>query len=104
VGGYGVISVASHLVGNQIRTMMDKFLCGKVAEAAAIHRGLLPLLNALFIVANPIPIKHALNFMGFPVGRPRLPLVEPDEKTRATIETTLKSYSTDLLPAYLKKA
>ncbi len=96
LGGYGVISVASHLVGNQIREMMEKFLSGKTGEAAQIHRELLPLINALFIVSNPIPIKHALNYIGFPVGKPRLPLTEADEKSRAMIEATLRNYRIDL--------
>jgi 4-hydroxy-tetrahydrodipicolinate synthase len=96
LGGYGVISVASHLVGNQIREMMDKFLGGKTEEAAQIHRNLLSLVNALFIVSNPIPVKHALNHIGFTVGKPRLPLTEPDDKSKAAIESALKGYRIDL--------
>jgi len=102
LGGYGVISVASHVVGTQIKEMMGKFLSGKAAEAAQIHRNLLPLIDALFVVANPIPVKYALNYIGFPVGKPRLPLVEPDEKSRAVIETALGAYSIDFPSAYLK--
>jgi 4-hydroxy-tetrahydrodipicolinate synthase len=96
LGGYGVVSVASHLVGVQIKDMMDKFLEGKTQEAASIHRYLLPLINSLFIVANPIPLKFALNYLGFPVGKPRLPLVEPDEKSAEIIRSTLKDYKIDL--------
>ncbi|MCK4698272.1 MAG: dihydrodipicolinate synthase family protein, partial [Dehalococcoidia bacterium] len=59
------------------------------------HR-LLPLINTLFVVSNPIPIKYALNHVGFRVGKPRLPLTEPDEKSAAVIEATLKNYSIDL--------
>jgi 4-hydroxy-tetrahydrodipicolinate synthase len=100
LGGYGAISVASHLVGAQIKEMFEKFLGGKVAEVAHIHRRLLPLVDALFVVSNPIPIKYALNVAGFPVGKPRLPLTEPDEKSAAQIEATLKNYRIDLpLPA-----
>jgi 4-hydroxy-tetrahydrodipicolinate synthase len=50
----------------------------------------------LFIVSNPVPVKYALNHIGFYVGKPRLPLVEPDEKTAATIIDTLKKYQIDL--------
>jgi 4-hydroxy-tetrahydrodipicolinate synthase len=57
LGGYGVISVASHLIGIQIKDMIEKFLNGKPQEAAKIHRYLLPLVNALFVVSNPIPVK-----------------------------------------------
>ncbi len=96
LGGYGVISVASHLVGNQIKDMVSLFFSGRVAEAAAIHRHLLPLFDALFVVANPIPLKYALNHLGFRVGRPRLPLIGPDEKTAALIRETLKDYQIDL--------
>ena len=96
LGGYGVISVASHLVGKQIREMIDSFTSGKVDKAADIHRYLLPLVNALFIVSNPIPIKYAVNYVGFNVGKPRLPLTEPDEKSAALIRDTLKSYQIDL--------
>ena len=96
LGGYGVISVASHLVGIQIKDMMEKFLDGKPQEAAKIHRHLLPLVNALFIVSNPMPVKWALNYVGFPVGKPRLPLIEPDEKSADLIKATLKNYKIDL--------
>jgi 4-hydroxy-tetrahydrodipicolinate synthase len=96
LGGYGVISVASHLVGIQIRDMMEKFFNSEVREAAKIHRHLLPLINALFIVSNPVPLKWALNYVGFPVGKPRLPLVEPDEKSASLIQTVLRNYKIDL--------
>lgn len=100
LGGYGVISVASHLVGIQIKEMIEKALSGKIDEAASVHRHLLPLLDALFIVPNPVPVKYALNHLGFPVGKPRLPLVEPDEKSAEIIRATLRNYRIDLpLPA-----
>jgi 4-hydroxy-tetrahydrodipicolinate synthase len=96
LGGYGIISVASHLVGKQIKEMIDNFLSGKIAEAASIHHHLLPLIDALFIVSNPIPVKYALNHIGFNVGKPRLPLTEPDEKSAAVIKNTLKNHRIDL--------
>ncbi len=96
LGGYGVISVASHLVGRQIREMIDRFIEGKTDEAAAIHRRLLPLVDALFVVSNPIPVKYALNYLGINVGKPRLPLTELDEKSAALIRDILKSYQIDL--------
>jgi 4-hydroxy-tetrahydrodipicolinate synthase len=96
LGGYGVVSVASHLVGNQIKTMIDSFLKGKVGEAATMHHHLLPLVNALFVVSNPIPVKYALNQVGFKAGKPRLPLTEPDEKSASVIKDTLKKYQIDL--------
>ena len=96
LGGYGIISVASHLVGKQIKEMIDNFLSGKITEAASIHHRLLPLIDALFIVSNPVPVKYALNHIGFYVGKPRLPLTEPDEKSAALIKNTLKNYKIDL--------
>ena len=96
IGGYGVISVASHLVGIQMSDMISKAVSGKAAKAAAIHRNLLPLMNVLFIVSNPIPIKYALNYVGFNVGKPRLPLTPPDEKAAAAIEAVLKRYKIEL--------
>jgi len=96
LGGYGVISVASHLVGIQIKSMIEKFLDGESEEAAKTHRYLLPLINALFIVSNPIPVKWALNHVGFPVGKPRLPLVGPDERSADLVKATLKNYKIDL--------
>lgn len=96
LGGYGVISVASHLVGKQIREMINNITSGKVVEAASIHRRLLPLMNTLFIVSNPIPVKYALNYVGFNVGKPRLPLTELDEKSAVLIRDTLKNYQIDL--------
>jgi len=76
--------------------MIDSFVSGKVDEAASTHRRLLPLINALFVVSNPIPVKYALNHIGFSVGKPRLPLTEPDEKSAAVIKDTLKNYQIDL--------
>jgi len=96
LGGYGAISVASHLVGAQIKEMIGKCLSGEVEAAAQLHRRLLPLIDALFVVSNPIPIKYALNYLGFPVGKPRLPLTKPDEKSAAVIRDALKNYSIDL--------
>jgi 4-hydroxy-tetrahydrodipicolinate synthase len=96
LGGYGVISVASHLVGHQISSMMESFLNGRTEEAAQTHRGLMPLVNSLFILSNPIPLKYALNYLGFPVGKPRLPLTEPDEKSKSVIEEALKDMRIDL--------
>lgn len=96
IGGYGVISVASHLVGEQIKKMIDSFINDKVDKAAEIHCNLMPLFNVLFILANPVPIKYALNQVGFYVGKPRMPLIEPDEQSARIIKETLKKYKIDL--------
>jgi 4-hydroxy-tetrahydrodipicolinate synthase len=96
LGAYGVISVASHIVGKQINDMIYSFVKGNTKKAAEIHAYLLPLVNALFIVSNPAPVKYALNQIGFKVGKPRLPLCEPDEKSAAVIKDTLKKYKIDI--------
>ncbi len=95
-GGYGVISVVSHIVGLQFKQMIDDIVSGKIKEATEIHEHIMPLTNALFVISNPMPVKYALNYIGFPVGKPRLPLIEPDDKSRTVIEQTLKNYTIDL--------
>ena len=101
LGGYGVISVASHLIGLQIKNMMENFLRGEIKIAAEIHRYLLPLINSLFIITNPMPLKYALNYVGFPVGKPRLPLLDADGKPAEVIRTTIDRYKIDL-PGIIK--
>ena len=95
-GGYGVVSVLSHLVGNQIKQMMGYLLEGDVEKAAAEHRRLLPLFKVMFTVSNPIPLKYSLNHVGFNVGPMRLPLVPPDEKSAENIRNVLSNYEIDL--------
>ncbi len=74
VGAVGVVSVASHLVGLQLKEMIHSFQSGKVSNALAIHEKLQPLFKALFMTTNPIPIKAALKLSGWNVGNPRSPL------------------------------
>jgi 4-hydroxy-tetrahydrodipicolinate synthase len=96
MGGYGVVSVASHLVGKQIKQMIGLLLEGDVERAAAEHRRLLPLFKVLFVVSNPIPVKHSLNQVGFRVGNPRLPLVPADARPAAQINEVLARYEIDV--------
>ena len=96
MGGYGIISVASHLVGAQIKAMMGLTLEGDLERAAAEHRRLLPLFQGLFVLANPIPVKYAVNKAGFNVGEPRLPLVTPDPSTAAGLDNLMQQYEVDL--------
>ncbi|TBL77784.1 4-hydroxy-tetrahydrodipicolinate synthase [Paenibacillus thalictri] len=79
VGGYGVISVASHVVGKEMKSMINAYLDGNVKEAAALHGKLLPILEGLFCAPNPVPVKYALNSRGVHVGGVRLPLVAATE-------------------------
>ena len=96
IGGYGVISVTSHLAGKQMSDMIYSFVKGDAKKAAEIHMQLLPLFTSLFLVSNPQPVKYALNKIGFDVGKPRLPLVEPDAATAALIDAALKKSRIDL--------
>ncbi len=99
-GGYGVVSVASHLVGKQMREMMEFQIGGDPARAEAIHNHLMPVFRDLFVVSNPIPVKYALNQVGFSVGGFRLPLTEPDEESARIIMEAVRGVSVDLpLPA-----
>jgi len=72
--------------------MIDTFVAGNIGEAEKIHNDLTPLFDILFCMANPIPVKYAVNQVGFNVGKYRLPLVEPDEKTAAAIMKVVNSY------------
>ncbi|MCH7744764.1 MAG: 4-hydroxy-tetrahydrodipicolinate synthase [Chloroflexi bacterium] len=96
LGGYGVVSVASHLVGRQIKAMMGMILDGAFEKAADEHLRLLEIFKILFIVSNPIPVKYSVRKAGFDVGEPRLPLVPPDEATAAKIDAVVSRYSIDL--------
>jgi 4-hydroxy-tetrahydrodipicolinate synthase len=78
IGAMGVVSVASHLVGNQLQQMIQAFSVGKIPSANEIHLQLFPLFKALFLTTNPIPIKQALKLQGWDVGSTRLPLCEAD--------------------------
>jgi 4-hydroxy-tetrahydrodipicolinate synthase len=97
IGGYGVIAVVSHLAGRQFKRMIEAFLAGAVEEAARLHRRLLPLMQTLMTAApNPIPVKYALNQVGFRVGRPRLPLTEPDPEAAQRIMAEVARVPLDL--------
>jgi len=96
IGGYGVVSVVSHLVGKQIKHMMGLLLEGDIEGAASEHRRLLPIFLGMFTESNPIPVKYAVNRIGLNVGNPRLPMIPPSEKAIAQIEKLLEQYEIDL--------
>lgn len=78
IGGYGIISVASNVAGNQIKAMINAYLAGKIEEAKEINYKLHPLFKALFVVSNPIPVKAAVSLLGLSNPNVRLPLVEAE--------------------------
>ncbi|MBD2150719.1 4-hydroxy-tetrahydrodipicolinate synthase [Pseudanabaena sp. FACHB-1277] len=90
VGAKGVISVASHLVGRQLQTMMQSFAAGKITEATEIHLQLFPLFKALFLTSNPIPLKMALRLMGSDTGILRSPMVAGNADLEAKIKQVLQ--------------
>ena len=98
LGGYGVVSVASHLVGKQIARMIDCAVEGVPGEAAEIHHRLVPLISALFppTSTSPIPLKYALKQVGFDCGPLRLPLDEIDPKSAAGVDAALAKTQVDL--------
>jgi 4-hydroxy-tetrahydrodipicolinate synthase len=97
VGGYGVICTCSNMIARQMRGLIDDFVAGRTLEAAATHRRLLPLMSALMtIAANPVPIKHAMNRLGFKVGGVRQPLWDLDEAASAKLMSVVSRYEVDL--------
>jgi 4-hydroxy-tetrahydrodipicolinate synthase len=92
VGGSGVVSVASHLVGTQLQKMIKAFTTGQTQVATQIHVKLFPLFKALFTTTNPIPIKMALKLQGWEVGSTRLPLYEEIDESQK-LEKLLKEVS-----------
>lgn len=75
LGGVGIISVASHIVGKQMKDMVDAYFAGDTDKAAKLHRFLHPFFKVIFITTNPIPIKTAVNIAGLNAGPLRLPMV-----------------------------
>ncbi len=90
VGGTGVVSVASHLVGVKLQQMIQAFTVGQVQVATKIHLQLFPLFKALFVTTNPIPVKIALKLKGWDVGSTRLPLTEAPDWVSQNLQMVLK--------------
>ncbi|MFB5194193.1 4-hydroxy-tetrahydrodipicolinate synthase [Neobacillus sp. KR4-4] len=90
IGGVGVISVASHVIGNQLQEMVKAFFNGENEKAAKMHQQLLPIMQGLFAAPSPAPVKTALQVSGLDVGSVRLPLVGLTEQERTTLITLLK--------------
>lgn len=89
IGGTGVVSVSSHVLGNEMQNMIRTFKIGNTVEAATEHRRLLPMMKALFAAPNPSPVKAALNIKGIPVGGVRLPMIPLNEEQLCTLKRAL---------------
>ena len=92
LGAKGVISVLSNVAPKNTHDMVAKFMAGDVAGAAKLQLDAIELIKALFCEVNPIPVKAALNLMGYEVGPCRLPLCDMEEKNLETLRTALKNY------------
>lgn len=93
VGGAGVVSVASHVVGNQIQSMIQSFEAGNIQKALATHLSLFPLFKALFTETNPIPVKAALSIKGWKMGSLRSPLMDASDEVKQNLQDILSSLS-----------
>lgn len=91
IGGAGIVSVAAHIIGNDMQDMIKSFRTGDTASAAALHRKLLPTMKALFAAPSPGPVKAALNLSGVPVGGVRLPMLPLTEEETANLQPFLPS-------------
>lgn len=89
IGGAGVVSVASHIIGNEMQEMINQFKNGRVQEAAISHQRLLPIMKALFAAPNPTPVKAALNMQGVQVGGVRLPMVPLNDEEKSVLQKVL---------------
>ncbi|MFP5114788.1 4-hydroxy-tetrahydrodipicolinate synthase [Bacillaceae bacterium C204] len=97
IGGAGVVSVASHVIGNEMQEMINHFKNGRVQEAATSHRRLLPLMKALFAAPNPAPVKSALNMSGVQVGGLRLPLLPLSHEEEKALQVVLPAAKIETL-------
>lgn len=93
LGGKGVISVLSNVMPKYTHDMVRKYLDGNTQEATKMQLDVIDLTDALFIEVNPIPVKYALNLMGFDFGKPRLPLIEMSEKNKQVMKDVMKQHS-----------
>jgi len=89
LGGRGIVSVASHIIGDKIAEMVNAYTAGNVTMAAKIHCSLFPVFKGLFFITSPVPVKTALNMLGWQVGGPRLPLVDANTEEKEFVKKLL---------------
>jgi len=95
VGGNGVVSVASHIIGNEMQDMVTSYKKGEVAHAAAVHRSLLPTMKALFAAPSPTPVKAGLNMLGVNIREDvRLPMVPLNKEEKSILQSVLQPLMT----------
>lgn len=91
-GGAGVISVLSNVVPAEVKKLCTLIQEGKTSEAITLNDKLLPLANACFVEVNPIPVKEAMNILGFDAGVPRAPLTKIEACNREKLLTAMKNF------------
>ena len=96
VGGYGIVSVSAHLIGAEMKEMIEHYVAGRTQDAAALHHKLYPVFKGLFEaphpVPNPVAVKYALTLVGHPVGGVRLPLVAATEEEQQFIRALVANF------------
>ena len=92
LGGLGVISVLSNLYPKYVHNMVYDYFNGDIKKAMTSQLDSLDLIHSLFCEVNPIPIKFAMNYIGFNCGTPRLPLIELSEKGKEKVINSLKNF------------
>ena len=92
LGGYGVISVLSNIAPKYTHDMVQNFLDNNIEKAKEMQLNCLNLVDALFCEVNPIPVKEALNILGYNYGTPRLPLIELSEKGKNKLISAMKDF------------
>lgn len=93
LGGKGVISVLSNVMPKFTNDMVRKYLDGQVKEATQMQLRALELIDCLFCEVNPIPVKYALNLMGYNYGAPRLPLIELSDENKEKINKIMQKHA-----------
>ena len=96
VGGVGVISVLSNIIPAQVKELCSLIEANKLAEAAALNDKLLPLANACFVEVNPIPVKEAMNLIGFNAGTPRAPLTKIEDQNREKLVKAMRDFGLEV--------
>lgn len=102
IGGAGVISVVANIIPADTAQLVKLFNEGKIGEARELHFKMLPLIKAMFIETNPIPVKTAMEFLGYCSGELRLPLCEMSEENISKLQIALKDYGTLVLNGNMK--
>jgi 4-hydroxy-tetrahydrodipicolinate synthase len=96
IGGYGIVSVTSHVVGKQMKSMINAFLDGTTETAAKLHLQLMPMFKGMFYcphrVPNPVPVKHAMKYKGIDCGDVRLPLIGATSEEAEFIKKLVSKY------------